>query len=373
MDRMERLAALLLELVQIPAPSNHEEKRSVYLKAYLEEMGYGAKIDSVGNVVCPMTVDDGGYTVVMAHIDTVFPDDKISAVREGNILHAPGVGDDTANVVLLLEAMRVIRDTARRVKKNLLFVFNVCEEGLGNLKGVQQIMADYAGKVDELISLDGSAGSLVDGAVGSKRYRVEVTTAGGHSYGAFGNQNAIAAAAKIISRIYEGEMPSEADGKRVYTTYNVGTIEGGTSVNTIAQGCSFMAEVRSDSEKALRDADAWLRGCFESVIAEGDAKTAVAVQVTLLGDRPSMGDVPADKMDELVRKAKKAIISQVGKEPEGVSASTDCNIPLSMGIPAVCFGGYVGRGAHTREEWVDVSSLPGGADMLMVFLGHYLD
>jgi acetylornithine deacetylase/succinyl-diaminopimelate desuccinylase-like protein len=366
METSRELAALLTQLVQIPAPSHHEQARGAFIEEYLNKMGWQAWIDAAGNVVCPMEAGAGGYTVVMAHIDTVFPDETITAVCDGDILRAPGVGDDTANVVILLEALRQIRARGLKPRRNLLFVFNVCEEGLGDLKGVKQIMADYAGRVDAVVSLDSRLGSMIDGAVGSKRYEVRVTTRGGHSYAAFGNENAIAAAARIVGRIYQG-LPQEAVAGS-YTTYNVGAIRGGTSINTIAQECTLMAEVRSDSAQALTYADAWLRAAFEAEIRAGAPEKAVSVCYTLVGDRPSAGNVPPEAQRALVDRAREAIFRQTGVRPEGHSASTDCNIPLSLGVPAVCFGGYEGAGAHTREEWVRLSSLPRGVALVMDFL-----
>ena len=154
MKSTKELATLLTELVQIPAPSHQEQARGVFIQEYLKKIDWTAQIDAVGNVVCPMQVDEDGYTVIMAHIDTVFPDEAIHAVCREDLLYAPGAGDDTANVVILLEAMRLIRKRGLKPKKNMLFVFNVCEEGLGNLKGVKQIMNDYAGRVDAVVSLD---------------------------------------------------------------------------------------------------------------------------------------------------------------------------------------------------------------------------
>ena len=191
---------------------------------------------------------------------------------------------------------------------------------------------------------------MVNDAVGSKRWRITVTTEGGHSFGSFGNRNAIHYAAKMIDTFYTLKVPDI--GK---TTYNVGTIEGGTSVNTIAQRCEMLYEYRSNKWEGLACMDRF----FDSVI-QMFRGYGIGVETELIGDRPCKGDADPSELTRIVMEASE----RYGYHRTEECGSTDCNIPLSMGIPAVCFGVYEGHGAHTREEWVDIESTRDGMKIL---------
>lgn len=357
---------LLLELAQIPAPSNHEEKRAVFCKAWLEKQGAeGVYIDDVLNVIWPVGVTaDNDLMVFMAHSDVVFPDtDPLLLKVENGCIYCPGVGDDTACVVAMLMAAKYIAEN-RLLPKNcgLLFVVNAGEEGLGNLKGSRKIMEDFGHRVKEFITFDGHDRCGVNRAVGSKRYRIEIDTEGGHSFGAFGNRNAIAYLASLIDTLYTIKVPEK--GK---TTYNVGTISGGTSVNTIAQHAEMLYEFRSDERESLEIMERHLNAAVEFYRAKG-----VTVTVTQVGDRPCSGDVDEEKMAEMMNRANAATQRYYGQEISFGRGSTDCNIPLSMGIPAICVGCYNGAGSHTREEWVEIASLlPGLKFAFDMILYHF--
>lgn len=268
---------LLIKLVQIPAPTGREQKRAEYITDWLKELGYHPFTDAAGNVIVEMKVQEGGYTVLMAHMDTVFEDVDISVVKNANILSAPGIGDDTCNAAFLMAVMKTLIGQKCRPLKNLLFVFDTGEEGLGNCRGTRQLMQDYKDKVDEVISFDLGSDAVCVKAVGSKRYRVTVTAPGGHSFHAFGQKGAIETAAEIIHEIYRIK-PCEG----TQTTYNVGMIEGGTSVNTIAQKCTFLAEVRSDDAQALQKIDGQLCNIFDFFNnAEGFAKVQISYELTV--------------------------------------------------------------------------------------------
>jgi len=229
----------------------------------------------------------------------------------------------------------------------LVFVCNSGEEGLGNLKGSRKICETYKGKIKAFYSLDGGLDGIVSRAVGSSRFKVTVKTEGGHSYGSFGNANAIRKLADLVEEIYQIEVPGE--GK---TTYNVGTIEGGTSVNTIAQEASMLCEFRSDSKEGL----AFMAKRFEEIFD----KEGVTVKV--IGVRPceNLTGGEESRREELLCRAEELLERVTGKKPARRPGSTDCNIPLSMGIPSVCYGTYYGEGAHTREEYVEKESLSMG-------------
>ena len=345
---------LLLEIAQIPSPSNHEEKRAAFCKAWLERQGAeGVYIDEALNVIYPIgCTDTNDLVVFMAHSDVVFPDtDPLPLKVEGDRIYCPGVGDDTANVAALLTVAKYIARKKLLPKEwGVLLIINSGEEGLGNLKGSRKIMEDFGSRVKEFVTLDGRTTSCVNKAVGSKRYRIEIDTEGGHSYANFGNRNAIACLASMIDELYAVEVP--ALGK---TTYNVGTITGGTSVNTIAQHAQMLYEFRSDEREALQI----MQDHLDTIVARYRAK-GLAVNVTLVGDRPCAAPVDEEKMTAMILRANEAALRHYGEGLNLRSGSTDCNIPLSMGIPSLSLGCYRGNGAHTREEYVEISSLHAG-------------
>lgn len=356
---------LLVELAQIPAPSNHEEKRAAFCKAWLEEQGAkGVYIDDALNVIYPVDCEKNNpMTVYMAHSDVVFPDtDSLPLkIEDGRIL-CPGIGDDTANVVALLMAAKYIaQSNLVPADGGVMLVVNSGEEGLGNLKGSRSIVDTFGSRIREFVSLDGSIGSCVVKAVGSKRYRVAVRTEGGHSYGEFGNRNAIAYLASLIDTLYTMKVPPK--GK---TTYNVGTISGGTSVNTIAQYAEMLYEFRSDERESL----AVMEEHFNAAIAFYRSK-GIQVEVELMGERPCSGEVDEVRHEALMVRTAAAALRHCGVETAFRSGSTDCNIPLSLGIPSVCTGCYVGGGVHTREEWVEIDSLLPGLKIAFELILHH--
>jgi len=363
----EELKQLIRDLCAIPAPSHHEQQRAAFCKEWFEKAGgKGVYIDEALNVVCPHHVtEDGPVVVFMAHTDTVFPDlEPMPFVETEETFQCPSVCDDTANLAIMMICARYFLRNDIPGDTGILFVANSCEEGLGNLKGCRAIVERYGSRMHALISFDGTRlDEITSRAVGSHRYRVTVKTEGGHSFGAFGNRNAIAVLSSMISTLYSVKVPVDGDSK---TTYNVGTISGGTSVNTIAQDAQMLYEYRSDSRSCLLQ----MQDMFYKVIAAYEAM-GVTVDVELVGDRPCAGNVDPDAMAALEARSAESIRRIIGQEPVYFSGSTDCNIPLSEGIPSVCLGLCVGRGAHTRTETLQLSSLPRGSLYCMDFLCHY--
>lgn len=357
---------LLLDLARIPAPSNCEEKRAAFCKAWLEGQGAeGVYIDEALNVIYPIgCTDSNELAVFMAHSDVVFPDTEPLPLKiEGERICCPGVGDDTANVVALMTAAKYIAGHKLKPKNyGMLLVINSGEEGLGNLKGSRAVMEKFGKRVREFVTLDGHADSCVNRAVGSRRYRIQVRTEGGHSYAAFGRPNAIAILASLIHRLYSVQVPPL--GK---TTYNVGTVSGGTSVNTIAQQAEMLYEFRSDEKAALDIMQDHLDGILESCRDRG-----IDVTATLVGDRPCADAVDEKAMADMIGRVQATAIRRYGHGLRLRSGSTDCNIPLSMGIPSLGLSCYRGGGSHTREEYVEISSLHAGLEFAFdLILYHF--
>lgn len=356
---------LLLELAQIPAPSNHEEKRAVFCRNWLQKQGArGVYLDDALNVIFPVgCTRTNELMVFMAHSDVVFPDTEPLPlkVEEGRIC-CPGVGDDTANVVALLMAAKFLVEYGLTPPDcGLLIVINSGEEGLGNLKGCRKIMEVFGDRIREFITLDDQSFKGVNRAVGSGRFRIEVETGGGHSFNDFGKTNAIAVLASMIAELYQAQVPDR--GK---TTYNVGTISGGTSVNTIAQHAEMLYEFRSDEQESLSA----MQQNLDRIIGEYRSK-GVSVTVTPVGERPCGVLIDSERMEALQERAQKAALRRYGHEISFGSGSTDCNIPLSMGIPAICVGCCRFRGAHTREEYVEAESLHRGLHFLFDLILQY--
>ena len=357
---------LLMELGKIPAPSHQEEKRALFCKQWLEAQGAeGVYIDEALNVIYPIgCIADNPLVVFAAHTDVVFPDTEELPMRiENGRLYCPGIGDDTLHLVALLMAAKYITKH-KLVPKNcgLLLVANSCEEGLGNLKGTRALMDAYGHRITEFITFDGPGTNLATKAVGSKRYKVEIQTEGGHSYGRFGNRNAIAYLASLINTLYTIKVPN-----RCKTTYNVGTISGGTSVNTIAQNAEMLYEFRSDNREDLAEMEAHFHAALDFYRTKG-----IGVNCTLVGDRPCAMDVDEKRHNALIEMATSATEIYRGFTPGQYSASTDCNIPLSMGIPSVMVPCGLGGGAHTREEYIEIDSMVPGIQMATAMMLHYM-
>ncbi len=353
-------------LCRIPAPTGRERKRAEFVKEWLSAYGK-VEIDEADNAVFT-GFDDGGEGAYLfcAHTDTVFPDtEPFEPVRKGEKYCCPGAGDDTLNLACMMVFIKHLKQSGARPRFPVLFAANSGEEGLGNLKGARKLLETYGGRLAGFISFDGYYDEVVTGAVGSHRYRVTVKTVGGHSYGNFGNPNAIERLSSLIRDLYAVKVP---EGPR--TTYNVGEIRGGTSVNTIAQDASMLFEYRSVDAGNLSYMKERFDAAVEKLRDRGDAE----VEVELVGERPCSRDVDPAEHETLIRWAEEALKTVPGqKEMPRISSSTDCNVPLSMGIPAVCFGLFDGAGAHTREEYVLPDTVLPGVRAGTEFLSHFFE
>ncbi len=357
---------LLTELAQIPAPSHQEDLRARFCLDWLHAQGAAdTYMDAAKNVILPIgCTGSNSLAVFSAHSDVVFPDTVPLPLRiEDGKLFCPGVVDDTANVVaLLMTAKYLIQHQLQPKNGGLLLAVNSCEEGLGNLKGARAIAAAFGSRIREWTSFDCGIHTVINEAVGSRRYRVEVRTEGGHSYSCFGNRNAIVSLSGLIQALYEIKVPPA--GK---TTYNVGTIEGGTSVNTIAQHAAMLYEFRSDRQESLE----YMEKAFRDTLSRF-RDTSLDITVTAVGDRPCAAGVDPSALDTLSRRTAEAVLRRYGHAASFGSASTDCNVPLSMGIPAVCIGCANGAGPHTREEYAFLDSLQPGLELAFDLILHHV-
>ncbi len=360
-ENTDLLYLTLKELCLIPAPSHFEHERAKYCKAWLEK--YGAKgvyIDEAQNTIFPLNCDGSNeITVFAAHLDTVFPDmEPLPYVDDGELVRCPGCSDDTSSVVVLLLMAKFFIENNIIPEKGFMFVCNSCEEGLGNLKGTRQLFKDYEGRIARFTTFEPNFPAVTVGGVGSHRYNVTVTTEGGHSFSKFGNDNAIAKLAEIINQIFSIEVPKIGDSK---TTYNVGTINGGTSVNTIAQKASMLCEYRSDDKDCLDIMEAKFKEIFENARTE-----KISVEVEKVGDRPCSMKGTINNMP-LAEFAASIIENLAGVKVVYSTGSTDANIPLSLGIPAIRIGVATAGNIHKREEWVEKASIPVGLEYALKY------
>ncbi|QQO08917.1 M20/M25/M40 family metallo-hydrolase [Breznakiella homolactica] len=364
-DSHERLLGLIRELCRITAPSLHEERRADFCRKWLEDRGAaGVYTDAAKNTVFPVNIENkNSITVIMAHTDTVFPDtEPMPFIEKDGRFHSPGVGDDTANLAVLLMLAAFVAEKRPAVPGGMLFVANSAEEGMGNLLGCRHLMEQYKGRIGEVISLDATQFKYIHhDAVGSHRYRVAVKTEGGHSFGNFGNRNAIAYLASLIQTLYQIKVPDIGT-----TTYNVGTISGGTSVNTIAQHAEMLYEYRSDSREALEI----MKRFFYSAV-DTYRNMGIGIEAELVGERPCSDIRDHESQNRLVEKCRDIYAEYAGIIPSLEAGSTDCNIPLSLGIPAVTIGVCRGGGIHTREEWLETESLKTGFKLAAAVTASY--
>lgn len=363
----DQVYPLIKELCKIPAPSHFEDERAKFCKDWFINAGFtSVYIDEAKNVVCEYNAKNSNeLTVFAAHTDTVFPDTTPYPFKEeGNRAYCMGISDDTASVAVMMISAKYLLDNNLIPEKGMLFVCNSCEEGLGDLKGTRNLMKNYAGRIKRFISYDSSISAFYTECVGSHRYNVKVETTGGHSFSNFGRENAIANLANMISEIYKIEVPKIGDS---HTTYNVGIVNGGTSVNTIAQSAEMLCEYRSDNVECL----AIMQEKFQNIFKNAE-KEDVKIVVTKVGDRPCAKGVDPKKLDELLTTCKSVYEKIANVKIAYHSGSTDCNMPMSLGIPSVAVGVRTGGGVHTREEFLDIDSLPLGFELSINLMQQFL-
>jgi tripeptide aminopeptidase len=345
-----------IRICEIPAPPFKEQERGRYFASRFAELGLSdVHTDSAGNVIgFYRGQSDGGLLVLSAHLDTVFPEGTDVTVRRvGSRLCAPGIADDTAGLACLIGLVQSLNAAHITPQGTIAFVATVGEEGEGDLRGVRHLFSEgrLAGKVAGFISFDGSGVNYITHqALGSRRFRVKLEGPGGHSWGDFGVVNPIYALGRAIAKITAYRAPADPR-----TTYNIGRIEGGESVNVIPQTASMDVDLRSASENELSKLEEFLLSAINQAVLDENALRASSGQklrseIRLIGNRPS-GETPREAA--IVRAAIEASRT-LGVNPVLNRASTDSNIPISMGIPAVTIGaGGISGDSHRLTEWYD--------------------
>ena len=342
-----------VSLCEIPAPPFEEQARAEAYRDHFETLGLeNVRIDAVGNVLGERPGrEPRPHLVFSAHLDTVFPEGTdVSVAREGRLLRGPGIGDDCRGLAVVLAVARALDRGDIETTGRITFVGTVGEEGLGDLRGVKHLFDnELAGEVDRFVSVDGAGVGLTTSAVGSHRYRVTYRGPGGHSFGAFGLASPIHALGRLIEAVARFNVPQDPK-----TTFTVGRIGGGTSVNSIASSAWLEVDLRSIGIVALDDLDAWFR---RAVGASLDAENRrwgsggrLQVDIKEVGRRPAGQTLP----DHPLVQAAVAVTEALGLPVRLSAGSTDANIPMSLGIPAITVdGGGSGVGAHSEAETFD--------------------
>ena len=345
-----------IRLCEIPAPPFKETVRAkAYAEAFRAAGLNDVRIDKEGNVIGVRPGRTARPNVVFsAHLDTVFPEDtQVEVTRKGTVLHGPGIGDDCRGLTVLLSIVRALDRAKVQTAGTLTFVGTVGEEGLGDLRGVKALFNDtLKGRIDRFVSIDGTGMGISHIAVGSRRYRVTFKGPGGHSYGAFGIANPVHALGRAIAAIGDLEVPASPK-----TTFSVGRVGGGTSVNAIAFEAWMEVDMRSIDEDELRALDGRFQRAVDQALAAENARwkqnSPVTVEKKLVGDRPA-GSTPATSA---IVEAAVSVTRALGLAVSLDEGSTDSNVPMSLKIPAITIdGGGRGAGSHSLDETFDTTN-----------------
>jgi tripeptide aminopeptidase len=355
-----------IQLTEIPAPEFNEERRGEFLKKLFEANGLQVRVDKTGNVIAERPGTDANSVILLvAHLDTVFPASAdVRVKRDANRLTAPGIADNGAGLAALAGLARAFSESRIRTTKTIVLAGDVGEEGEGNLRGIRALVESYGSRLAAVIAIDGaSIEHITTEGIASQRVEVTVTGAGGHSWSDFGAPNPITALARAIVKFSAAGVPEDPR-----STFNFGVIEGGTSVNSIPASASVKVDLRSEQEAQVKIMEAALRDAMDSGTREEMAAARVnsdslKVNFRSLGARPA-GKLPDDSplLDTL-----RNVDAFLGNRSRLERSSTDANIPLSLGVPAVSVGGGgKGGGSHSLAEWYDATGRETGLKRLFL-------
>ncbi|MCA9946104.1 MAG: M20/M25/M40 family metallo-hydrolase [Anaerolineales bacterium] len=348
-----------IAIQQIPAPTFAEAKRAAYVQKRFAEVGLvEVAQDGLHNVYGRFPGSDPTKqlpVIISAHTDTVFPaSTDLTVRREPPLYHGPGIGDNSTGVAGLLALAEALRVHEIRPLADIWFVANVGEEGLGDLRGMRAVVERFGGDASYLVLEGGLFGQISHQAIGVRRYEIEIRTPGGHSWGNFGQRSAIHELGHLIVAIDKLQVPANPK-----TTFNVGVIEGGTSINTIAQSAKMLLDLRSEDPEQL----AGLVAEVEKLVRRCQKRANVSMQMTQIGSRPA-GRL--EREAPLVQQAVAALRYVGCSQISFIASSTDANIPLSKGYTAVCLGLTESSNAHRLDEYMDSSHLAAGISQTLL-------
>lgn len=350
-NKLDAIVDLAVQVQQIPSPTFGEQARADFVQSQFNLLGLHDVVqDSLHNVFARIEgFGIGDPLVISAHTDTVFEAGvDLSVKRDGDRVSGPGIADNSLGVAGLLTLARTLASLNAQPARDIWFVANVGEEGLGDLRGMRAVVERFGRRGRYIVLEGGLFGYVCHEAIGVRRFRISVNGPGGHSWGSFGTPSAIHVLGNLIAEISRLEAPTDPK-----TTFNVGVVGGGTTVNSIARQANMLLDLRSENPQAL-----------EALVRDVEKLTAAAISSDKIGiEMEEIGNRPAGRVarkSPLVRWAV-AALKQVGcSEPEYTMASTDANIPLSIGLPAVCIGLSRSGNTHRPDEYMDVSTIPAG-------------
>jgi tripeptide aminopeptidase len=355
---LERLIALLRSICETAAPTFHEEARATLVVKALQRAGLDVARDAVGNVVAALPGGAGPRVLLAAHLDTVFAaETDVRVTGNHRRLSAPGIGDNSASLSVLLRYVeKVMAGEEDAARPRVTVAATVGEEGLGDLRGIRELMASRAHDFDMVIAVDGHLGTIVDQGVGSKRYRATYRAKGGHSWGDYPSASAVHALGDAIHALNAMTVPREPK-----SSYNVGQIQGGTSINAIAEEAFLTLDLRSVDARTL----ARLEQEAVERLKRAAERHRVRLALEQVGDRPT-----ASVDNRALVAAAEAALEEVGVASRCVASSTDANAAMAVGLPAIAFGVYKGGDAHRLGEWLEPASLLVGYRALRALLAR---
>lgn len=364
-DQLDAILAQIVRIQQIPSPTFAEAHRSAYMAEQFQAIGGDdprVTRDALHNVFARLPGDDPGRPplIVSAHLDTVFPaETDLATRRDGALLYGPGIGDNSTGLGGLLWLGQTLMEHRLPHAADIYLVANVGEEGLGDLRGMRAVVRKFDGRAAYLVVEGGLYGQLTHQAVGVRRYRVAVTAPGGHSWGGFGAASAIHVLGRLITAIDDLEVPATPK-----TTYNVGIIQGGLSVNSIANFAQLWLDLRSEEPEALGRLVSQVQNLIRAANRKHAAQgSGVRITTEQVGDRPA-GAIP--RATPIVSYAEAALRAVGCPDVRYIMSSTDANVPLSQGFPAVCLGLTHSGNSHRPDEYIDVTNLPAGLGQLLL-------
>jgi acetylornithine deacetylase/succinyl-diaminopimelate desuccinylase-like protein len=350
--RLDMLVELAEQICLVPAPTGAEGARGQFVANMLRERGYDPELGPEGNVYAQRPGYGNGLLLISAHLDTVFPaGTELTVRRDGQRLFGPGIGDNSLGIAAAIMLFDILDQAQMDTYPEIVLVADVGEEGLGNLVGMQAALDRYGKEISAVIAIEGhNLGRITNVAVGSKRWRVNVQGPGGHSWGAYGQPSAIHTLCEIVQAWCALKLP-----RKPRTTLNIGSISGGTSVNTIAAWAEALVDMRSTDARQLDELAERLHS-----IANDFGSRNVRVKIEVLGERPA-GELAGDHalLDAARQAAREAGVTAVLD-----ASSTSVNIPLAEGIPGICVGITTGGRGHTLEEFINVQPAARGLHQL---------